>query len=43
MEGPSPLLVLHLLEDKVAAINDEADLIQRALLVSIQDLCALKN
>ena len=43
MEGLSPFLMQDLLEDEVAAINDEVDLIQRALLVNIKDLRALKR
>ena len=43
MEGLSPFLMLDLSEDEVAAINDEADLIQRASMVSVQDLRALKR
>ena len=43
MEGLSPFLMLDLLEDDIAAINDEADLIQRASMVSVQDLRALKK
>ena len=43
MEGLSPFMMLDLSEDEVAVINDEADLIQRASLVSVQDLRGLKR
>ena len=43
MEGISPFLMLDLSEDEVASINDEADLIQHASLVSVHDLRALKR
>ena len=38
MEGLSPFLMLDLSEDEVAAINDEADLLRDASLVSLKDL-----
>ena len=38
MEGLSPFLMLDLSEDQVAAINDEADLLTHASLVSVKDL-----
>ena len=43
MEGLLPFLMLDLSEDEVAAINDENDLIQRASMVNVQDLRALKR
>ena len=43
MEGLSPFLMLDLSEDKVVSINDEADLIHRASVVSVQDLRLFKR
>ena len=43
MEGLSPFMMLDLSEDEVATINNKADLIQRASLVSVQYLRGLKR
>ena len=43
MEGLSPILMLDLSEDEATSINDEADLIHRASVVSVQDLRLFKR
>jgi len=43
MDGLSPFFMLDLSEDEVASINDEADLLNQASLVSVKDLRLLKK
>ena len=43
MDGLTPFLMLDLIKNQVALLNDEQDLLNRASQVSVADLCVQRN